>query len=155
MLQPQLSSIACRRICTLVLTCRPCRNRKVSTPALEAMMQLLGYQKTWWSPDGRSKARPLLSPSRRGRTETRTATSGQFPVPRHWRPYGLYRTRHENRAHRHAHCRTGLARLEGFPRPLNGTLSHFGLAGEDREAVVGFFEGTKGDIVEGMAEGLY
>ena len=31
---------------------------------------------------------------------------------------------------------------------LNATLDHFGLAGEDREAVVSFVESTKGDIVE-------
>jgi hypothetical protein len=36
---------------------------------------------------------------------------------------------------------------------LNGTLNHLGLTGEDREAVVGFVESTKGDIVEGMAGG--
>lgn len=31
---------------------------------------------------------------------------------------------------------------------VNATLDHFGLSGEDREAVVSFVESTKGDIVE-------
>ena len=37
---------------------------------------------------------------------------------------------------------------KAFLGHLNATLDHFGLAGEDREAVVSFVESTKGDIVE-------
>ena len=44
---------------------------------------------------------------------------------------------------------------KAFLGHLNGTLDHFGLAGEDREAVVSFVESTKVDIVEGTEEGLY
>ena len=44
---------------------------------------------------------------------------------------------------------------KAFLGHFNGTLDHFGLAGEDREAVVSFVESTKGDLVEGMTEGLY
>ena len=35
-----------------------------------------------------------------------------------------------------------------FVGHVNATLDHFGLTGEDREAVVSFVESTKGDIVE-------
>ena len=37
---------------------------------------------------------------------------------------------------------------KAFLSHLNDTLDHFGLAGEDRDAVVSFVESTKGDIVE-------
>lgn len=37
---------------------------------------------------------------------------------------------------------------KAFIGHLNATLDHFGLTGEDREAVVNFVESTKGDIVE-------
>ncbi len=37
---------------------------------------------------------------------------------------------------------------KAFVRHVNATLDHFGLTGEDREAVVSFVESTKGDIVE-------
>lgn len=40
---------------------------------------------------------------------------------------------------------------KAFVGHLNATLDHFGLTGEDREAVVSFVESTKGDIVEGLA----
>lgn len=43
---------------------------------------------------------------------------------------------------------------KAFLGHLNGALDHFGLAGEDREAVVSFVESTQVDIVEGTAEGL-
>ena len=35
-----------------------------------------------------------------------------------------------------------------FVGHLNPTLDHFGLSGEDRDAVVSFLESTKRDIVE-------
>jgi hemoglobin len=35
-----------------------------------------------------------------------------------------------------------------FVGHVNATLDHFGLTGEDREAIVSFVESTKGDIVE-------
>ena len=35
-----------------------------------------------------------------------------------------------------------------FVGHLNATLDHFGLSGEDRDAVVSFLESTKRDIVE-------
>jgi hypothetical protein len=37
---------------------------------------------------------------------------------------------------------------KAFVGHVNATLDHFGLTGEDREAVVSFVESTKGDIVE-------
>jgi len=37
---------------------------------------------------------------------------------------------------------------KAFLGHINATLDHFGLRGEDREAVVSFVESTKGDIVE-------
>lgn len=37
---------------------------------------------------------------------------------------------------------------QAFVGHVNATLDHFGLSGEDREAVVSFVESTKGDIVE-------
>jgi len=37
---------------------------------------------------------------------------------------------------------------QAFVGHLNATLDHFGLTGENREAVVSFVESTKGDIVE-------
>jgi hypothetical protein len=35
-----------------------------------------------------------------------------------------------------------------FITHVHATLDHFGVAGENREAVVSFVESTKGDIVE-------
>jgi hemoglobin len=37
---------------------------------------------------------------------------------------------------------------KAFVGHVNATLDHFGVTGEDREAVVSFVESTKGDIVE-------
>jgi hemoglobin len=37
---------------------------------------------------------------------------------------------------------------KAFTGHLSATLDHFGVTGEDREAVVSFIESTKGDIVE-------
>ena len=37
---------------------------------------------------------------------------------------------------------------KAFVGHVNATLDHFGLTGENREAVVSFVESTKGDIVE-------